>query len=124
VCAALTTAMCVCVCVGARMHRWSNRYFALCGTTLVYKLKKESTCVRRSFDLEAGCILTEVEQDEGTGTKKKGKQLYSFWIVWPQREVSECVSEGVREGEEVSDDEDDHSGKEIQKPKDLKQVSV
>ena len=45
------------------MHRWSNRYFALCGRTLVYKSKKESTTIRRSYDLMPGCILTEVEDD-------------------------------------------------------------
>jgi hypothetical protein len=45
---------------GARMHRWSFRYFALVGPTLTYKLKQDSPTIRGSFDLEAGCILTDV----------------------------------------------------------------
>ena len=45
---------------GARMHRWSTRYVILSGSKLSYKVKKESASLRGSFDLVAGCILTEV----------------------------------------------------------------
>lgn len=101
---------------GARMHRWSNRYFALCGSTLVYKLKKDSTTVRRSYDLMAGCILTEVEDE----SPKKGKHLYSFWIVWPQHEDDKKS----QIDEPVSDDEDekDIPKESHSKPKDLKEI--
>lgn len=45
---------------GARMHRWSTRYVILSGSKLSYKVKRESTNLRGSFDLVSGCILTEV----------------------------------------------------------------
>ena len=45
---------------GARMHRWSQRYFALIGASLTYKLKQDSPTLRGTFDLVPGCILTEV----------------------------------------------------------------
>ncbi len=107
------------------MHRWSNRYFALCGSTLIYKLKKESTSVRRSYDLVAGCILTEVEDDTAT---KKGKHLYSFWIVWPQIEDDKKNHDLIDEPLSDDDEERDPQVKDkdsIPKPKsskDLKQV--
>ena len=46
---------------GARMHRWSTRYVILSGSKLSYKVKKEDSQLRGSFDLVPGCILTEVE---------------------------------------------------------------
>lgn len=101
------------------MHRWSNRYFALCGSTLVYKLKKDSTSVRRTYDLVAGCILTEVEDDTAV---KKGKHLYSFWIVWPQIEEDRKHQQQIEE-QPLSDDEDEEGGH-ASKPKDLKQVQI
>jgi hypothetical protein len=102
------------------MHRWSNRYFALCGSTLVYKLKKDSTSVRRTYDLMAGCILTEVEDDSAA---KKGKHLYSFWIVWPQIEDDKKQAMDVKD-EPLSDDDEerDHPRDHSNKPKDLKEV--
>lgn len=103
------------------MHRWSNRYFALCGSTLVYKLKKESTSVRRTYDLMAGCILTEVEDDSKGGAKKQGKHLYSFWIVWPQTDTDDDKKNHIDE-QPLSDDEDDPREHQANKPKDLKQV--
>jgi hypothetical protein len=45
---------------GARMHRWSTRHVILEGPKLSYKTKKEAASLRGSFDLVAGCILTEV----------------------------------------------------------------
>jgi hypothetical protein len=94
---------------------WSTRYFALIGSALTYKLKQDSTSLRGTFDLVPGCILTEVEEDKGS---KKGKKLYSFWIVWPE------VDEKKAEGEEPDSDGDDEKEELApSKTKDLKQVS-
>jgi hypothetical protein len=45
---------------GARMHRWASRYFILTGPLLSYKLRQDAPTIRGTFDLVAGCILTEV----------------------------------------------------------------
>ncbi len=45
---------------GAKMHRWSTRYFELSGAKLSYKIKQDSDVCRGSFDIVPGCILTEV----------------------------------------------------------------
>lgn len=71
----------------------------------------------------AGCILTEVE-DDAKGGAKKGKQLYSFWIVWPQ---SEEDKKNPKDDEYLSDDDDERDpSKEhhAAKPKDLKEVFI
>jgi hypothetical protein len=68
----------------------------------------------------AGCILTEVEDDTAV---KKGKHLYSFWIVWPQ--IEDDKKNLIDENDPISDDEEerDHPNNSISpKPKDLKQV--
>jgi hypothetical protein len=99
---------------GARMHRWSTRYFALVGASLTYKLKQESTSLRGTFDLVPGCILTEVEED--VKGAKKGKKLFSFWIVWPQ-------AEDDKKTQKVDHDSDEEDAKDdVPKGKDLKQI--
>lgn len=108
---------------GARMHRWTSRYFILSGPSLHYKLKPEATNIRGTFDLIPGCILTEVVED--VKGAKKGKKLFSFWLVWPEDE-SKCEKvENDSDGEEEAKDDGTAVVQSPQpKTKDLKQVKT
>ena len=108
---------------GARMHRWTSRYFILSGPSLHYKMKPEAPNIRGTFDLIPGCILTEVVED--VKGAKKGKKLFSFWLVWPDEDESKCEKvENDSDGEEDAKDDGTAVAQSPQpKTKDLKQVN-
>jgi hypothetical protein len=50
---------------GGRMHQWSQRYFILNGPHISYKRKIDGA-IKGSYDLTAGCALTEVSEGSTT----------------------------------------------------------
>jgi hypothetical protein len=107
-----------------RMHRWSTRYFTLCGGKLSYKIKVDSPANRGEFDLLPGCVVTEVQEDTMRGAIK-GKRLFSFWIVWPDdksnKQTLDRASNGKYSAATVGD-ESDNDEKDPRQQKDLKQI--
>lgn len=66
----------------AKLYQWSTRYFTLNSNhTISYKIKKEQTEAKESYDLVPGCIVTPIEVE--ARATWKGKKLFSFWVVWP-----------------------------------------
>lgn len=64
---------------GARMQRWSARYFVLEGHKLCYKAKKETPTFKYEYELVDGTVVTDIVPDVGSS----GGKLYTFWVVWP-----------------------------------------
>jgi len=64
---------------GARMQRWSARFFVLEGHKLCYKAKKDTPSFKYQYDLIDGCVVTDIVPD----VNSSGGKLYTFWIVWP-----------------------------------------
>lgn len=59
-----------------------------------------------------------MQVEEDVKGAKKGKKLFSFWIVWPQ-------IEDEKKAHKVDHDSDDEEAKDdVPKEKDLKQVDV
>jgi hypothetical protein len=83
-----------------RMHQWTSRYFVLTNSSLAYKIKQDSRDFRNQYELTAGCVVTEVmDENKGSG----GRIKFSFWVVWPKIGKHE-------EKNEDSEEEDEHEG--------------
>ena len=99
-----------------RMHQWSTRFFVLSESKISYKIKQDASQFKCSYDLSAGCIVTEVQVE----STLKGKKLHSFWIVWPHEKTSGEKGEGESDDErEIPKIAEDDSKT---KAKDLKQI--
>lgn len=108
---------------GGRYYRWTNRYVYLTGPKLSYKLKKDSTNVRGTFDLAPGCLVTEVHE-ENTGALK-GKKIFVFWVVWPHDKNSKHVDDKTQDtaiGDDSDDDDHPDQDKPAGKLKHLKEI--
>eukprot|EP01038_Epipyxis_sp_PR26KG_P008164 gene8164-11049_t len=115
-----------------RMHQWTTRYFYLQGSKLSYKMKSDSTNLKGSFDLVPGCVVTEILEESLGPAIKKGKKIFSFWVVWPHdKRKPEDDKNMIIVNAEDSDDENnkDHhvsdlidKEKQTGKVKDLKQI--
>ena len=110
---------------GGRYYRWTTRYVTVSGPKISYKLKKDSTDVRGTYDFVPGCLVTEVVE-ENIGTLK-GKKIFVFWLVWPHDKNSKPDDVKPVDGKNDQEDSDDETIVDQEKSiggkhKDLKEI--